>query len=120
MSTMKSNQMGYHWVDDQDRMHRIGGPAFENFCWNQDEWYEHGKKHREDGPAVDDWYTGDRDEFWYDGIEVTKSELKKIVEVKDRYAQSVIKGKYRNAICNENILLGLNKIYDNFCNIFSL
>ena len=39
------------WMDDNDRAHRDGGPAreyIEGICV----WYQHGRRHREDGPAI--------------------------------------------------------------------
>jgi len=43
------------WLDDNLRLHRVGGPAFvinydgENFLKN---WYQYGLRHRDDGPAI--------------------------------------------------------------------
>jgi hypothetical protein len=50
-----------HWYLNGKR-HRVNGPAVENFWSNDNEWYLHGKLHREDGPAiyskygVNEWY----------------------------------------------------------------
>ena len=38
-------------VDNQDRPHRLDGPAVVR-AGGQREWWRHGKKHRADGPAV--------------------------------------------------------------------
>lgn len=64
--------------------HRLDGPAvissiYKNFS-KQDaewlgwynEWYLQGKRHRLDGPAVEDQYTG-LQEWWVNDIQVTES-----------------------------------------------
>jgi len=80
------------WFDDRWRLHRVGGPAFINENdkhFGRKVWYRHGKKHREDGPAVvwmngvQEWFvngkrhrvgapaitdhSGNYEEWWVDG-----------------------------------------------------
>jgi hypothetical protein len=42
-----------------DKLHRIGGPAFEKFDGYK-EWWQNGKYHRTDGPAVE-YANGDKE-----------------------------------------------------------
>ena len=69
-----------HWYLNGKR-HREDGPAIEYDDGNK-EWYLNGKRHREDGPAVE-WANGFKK--WYlNGIEYTEAEWKaKINPVKE-------------------------------------
>jgi energy-coupling factor transporter ATP-binding protein EcfA2 len=54
------------------KLHREDGPAIEWSDGNR-EWYKNGKLHREDGPAVED---ADGYKVWYiEGKELTKKEF---------------------------------------------
>jgi hypothetical protein len=48
--------------DDDNKLHREDGPAFESFISPYKAWYIHGKLHRVDGPAIIDCY---EDELYY-------------------------------------------------------
>ena len=65
------------WLDD--KRHRIDGPAIEWFNGSK-EWYQDDKRHRIDGPAVE-WYDGTK--HWYlDGECLTQAQWKQSVKPK--------------------------------------
>ena len=61
---VKVKDSGDKWWRQNDKLHRLDGPAFENSNGNKT-WYQNGKLHREDGPAVElangdkEWYQND-------------------------------------------------------------
>ena len=64
------------WYNDREHtiLHRLGGPAFT--CSGMSSWYQNGRLHRADGPAVE-WADGTKN--WYlDGIKVTQAQHKKL------------------------------------------
>jgi len=52
----------WSWLNNQDLLHRVDGPAWISGVNGHQEWYLHGKRHRVDGPAIIDatglqeWY----------------------------------------------------------------
>jgi len=57
---VKVNQYGYKFWYQNGKFHRLDGPAVE---WaGHKDWYQNGKCHRLDGPAVE-YANGDK--FWY-------------------------------------------------------
>ena len=61
------------WYNERDELHREGGlPAVEGSDGYK-AYYEHGKRHRLDGPAVE--YHNGRKEYWIDGERLTKEEF---------------------------------------------
>lgn len=64
MQTYKVTVDGYkiiRWYNDNDKLHRLDGPAFEDVN-NYKAWWVDGKRHRLDGPAVE-WVNGSK-EWW--------------------------------------------------------
>lgn len=41
------------YYNDEDRLHRVGGPAVIWAAAGDQEWYFNGIRHREDGPAIE-------------------------------------------------------------------
>jgi len=70
------------WKDEAGKLHRDDAPAM---IYNNGTkiWYQHGKRHRTDGPAVTAPITDenpyDRDEYWLDGKRYGKWEWKAMV-----------------------------------------
>ena len=63
------------WYQD-GKLHREDGPAVERANGDK-EWYLNGKRHREDGPAID-WPGGSK--YWYlDGERLTEKEFNDIM-----------------------------------------
>ena len=59
------------WRDEQGLPHRDGAPAVVGKYWEQ--WWQHGKLHRDNGPAVTITHTdtsGDTTEWWFDNIQL--------------------------------------------------
>ena len=52
------------WRDNAGRLHRLSGPAV---IYNDGEmwWYKRGKRHRDDGPAIECPSKGNEDLYWY-------------------------------------------------------
>ncbi len=55
------------WRNTDGNFHRIGGPAIVNKSLGYSYWYQHGKLHRTDGPAVVLSGEDGRNEWWYEG-----------------------------------------------------
>ena len=53
------------WTMD-DKFHRDGGPALIDRHTGHEEWYQHGVKHRDDGPAVT--FKGELEEWYQHGV----------------------------------------------------
>ena len=53
------------WYDDIGALHRVDGPAFIHANGDRS-WYRHGKRHREDGPAIE-WLSENREVWYKDG-----------------------------------------------------
>ena len=53
------------WKDKEGYFHRLNGPAIIYTDGDMD-WYIHGQRHRDDGPAID-WPYGRIEEWWKDG-----------------------------------------------------
>ena len=49
------------WRNENGKLHRTDGPAFEDPTANAKAWYINGKLHREDGPAME----GPLGQSWY-------------------------------------------------------
>jgi hypothetical protein len=68
-----------YWHDDNMKLHRDDGPAVVGrngyFAY-----FQHGKRHRLDGPAVHDSL---RENWYINGIEYTKEEFLRIVKLKE-------------------------------------
>lgn len=70
------------WKDEEGKLHRDGGPAM---IYNNgtEIWYQHGKRHRINGPAVSIPLTQadpyDRNEYWLDGKQYGKWEWKTMI-----------------------------------------
>jgi hypothetical protein len=67
----KDHIPGTYWfMDDRaisvNNLHRIGGPAIERDDGRK-EWYENGKRHRIDGPAIEPFATLHTNIFWIEG-----------------------------------------------------
>ena len=60
-----------HWYLDGKR-HREDGPAIE-YVDGAEEWWQDGKRHREDGPAVE--LTDGYKAWWLDGKMVTEEDV---------------------------------------------
>jgi len=70
MSKFKPQKVEYR--DSKGLLHNSSGPAL--IMPNGDKyWFKHGKRHREDGPAVE-WHDG-RVEYHYEGLFTNKDEL---------------------------------------------
>jgi len=54
------------------KRHREDGPAVE-WSGGAEEWYLNGKLHREDGPAIK--FTNGTKEWWLDGKQVTEEDV---------------------------------------------
>ena len=50
------------WRTARRVLHRVGGPAVIRPGPKFEEWYQHGKLHREDGPAIIDYYGS---QYWF-------------------------------------------------------
>ena len=61
----------YNWWYNKGKLHRTDGPAIE---WPEGHkfWYLNGDLHRDDGPAVE-WADGAK-EWWKDGIFIKRRE----------------------------------------------
>ena len=65
------------YYDALGQLHRIHGPAFTSPGGHQRSWYQNGRRHRVDGPAVE-WSDGYR--AWFiNGIELTEAEWRRAV-----------------------------------------
>lgn len=53
------------YYSKKHQLHRIGGPAFITADGDK-EWYLNGKRHREDGPAIE-WEKKCYVEWWFNG-----------------------------------------------------
>lgn len=74
---VEKNSTGVYWkykkpehILEPFRLHRERGPAFIGF--GQKTYYKYGKKHREDGPAVEwslfhRWFLKHKNEYWLNG-----------------------------------------------------
>lgn len=83
------NKISSRWYDEKDLLHCEDGPAMIYHHTGREEWYQHGKLHRLDGPAIyiprkyEAWYingykhrddgpaiiqANGRQEWWYHGI----------------------------------------------------
>ena len=60
------------WYNEQGKRHREDGPAVE-LAIGDKVWYLNGKLHREDGPAVE-WAIGYK-EWWLNGKQYTEEEF---------------------------------------------
>jgi hypothetical protein len=62
--------------DEQNRLHAEGGPAVtdQDGSWA---WYQHGKIHRLDGPAVRLVFADGRieEQFWINGREIVSPQI---------------------------------------------
>ena len=74
---IKDTGGGRHWYLNGKR-HREDGPAVE-WANGDREWYRNGKWHREDGPAIE--WTNDYREWWLNDIEYTEEEYEQAVLV---------------------------------------
>jgi antitoxin component YwqK of YwqJK toxin-antitoxin module len=66
--TVYDNGRREWWVNG--KRHRLDGPAVENGSYKT--WYVDGKLHRLDGPAVEN---GDTKSWWVDGKRLTEAEF---------------------------------------------
>lgn len=55
------------WFNEQGQRDRIERPAYEND--RRKEWYQNGRLHRIDGPAIE--YADGRKEYWFQGRKLT-------------------------------------------------
>jgi hypothetical protein len=65
------------WTDQQDRFHRIDGPAIV-YSTGGECWYKHGIPHRVDGPASTSPYGPD--EYWVHGHKLTIDDFYRYVD----------------------------------------
>ena len=79
--TVKVHNNGDKLWYQNGKLHRLDGPAVE---WSDGDkfWYQNGKRHRLDGPAIE-WATGSK--AWYiEGKELTEEEFNEAVYSKKR------------------------------------
>jgi len=64
--TVKVNQYGNKYWYQNGKRHRLDGPAVE-YADGSKSWYQNGKSHREDGPAIEE---ANDDKYWYQNDEL--------------------------------------------------
>jgi len=72
MSNCEINKFGTKRWYQNGKLHRENGPAIE-YANGGEEWRQNGKLHRLDGPAVE-WFDGSK-EWWLNDEEYTKEEF---------------------------------------------
>jgi hypothetical protein len=62
------------WINEEGKIHRLGGPAFEHTDGTR-EWWVDCNRHRLDGPAVE-WSSGGS-QWWVNGERMMQEEFNK-------------------------------------------
>jgi hypothetical protein len=76
------DESGEYWSDDDGHYHREDGPACiwkssNNYLYY--EYFQHGKRHRLDGPAIDFKHLK---EWYINGIQYSEEEFLRVVKMK--------------------------------------
>lgn len=77
MRVRRLNRIEYY--NEKSQLHRIDGPAR---IWNNgdESWWINGKRHREDGPAIQ--YIKGGSHYYFDDVEYSFEEWKEILKYK--------------------------------------
>ncbi len=70
----------YEYYNNDLQCHRLDGPSFENADGDKC-WYKNGSFHREDGPAVTEYYSGYND-YYLNGFFYKEKEYWNIIKFK--------------------------------------
>jgi len=86
--TVKVNDSGAKFWYQNDKLHRLDGPASE-YASGSKAWYQNGKLHRLDGPAIE-WSDGSK--VWYQNNKRHREDGPAIDDA-DGYKEWYIEGK---------------------------